>query len=308
MAGNLSGGEKFMKFQRRLTTALIIILLLMVECNKDRGLKSRSSDTQNKIPIKEIKVSITAFKNESEYLSLGDPSYFKEYIKRELEGSPLFYFVSEGDEPYKRGVLRVKAVIAPDRSKGQLVAYIELNLYSNTVLPLKLNFEVNSNLDIGKEPTKEMAWSLLERGLKNGIEELIRQAKIVTSSEEELFKALESGEIDTKIAAIYILGEKKVKKALEPICKIMKESPSPPLWDACLGAFAQLKEESTVPCILQSIGDDDSKLFKAMEVLSIIGGKDAKSYLEMVSEGHDNPLIKEFASKLLKEIDSKIKK
>jgi len=139
----------------------------------------------------------------------------------------------------------------------------------------------------------------LGKAVKEAITALDEQAGLLKSGNDSLIKALEHTEPDVRMAAARTLAERRAKEAVPPLCDLLRREQNQ-VGQAVVGALAVIADEQGVPCLIQWAGADDRRLILIIDTLASIGGQEARSFLEMIASGHDQPGVRTVAEEGLR--------
>jgi HEAT repeats len=101
---------------------------------------------------------------------------------------------------------------------------------------------------------------------------------------------------DVREMSIKAAALRRIKAAVPEIIKVLNRDRRQPVRDLCLGALAEIRDPSAVPALIKyaRLGDVQ-RLRKVLGVVGQIGGKEARAFLEITADGHEDEEIKTLA-------------
>ena len=118
-------------------------------------------------------------------------------------------------------------------------------------------------------------------------------------------RSLDSAEPDEQILAARLLARDRVTTAVESIGKLLGD-PRDQVAEAAAVALGDMGDESAVPVLIQSMDPRSLRSeVRAIEAMARIGGKEARAYLEMTAEGHENSEVRELSEGALQRMRKK---
>ena len=141
---------------------------------------------------------------------------------------------------------------------------------------------------------------LVARGLvdlKQAVSDLLH---LVHAPPERLTEALAAAEPDIQIAATSVIGARRIREAVGPLCKMLGD-PRDEAAEAAADALKKIAEPSDVSRIIASIERKNLRSeVRAVEIIGRLGGAEAEAYLEMTAVGHPIEEVRNLSVSLLK--------
>lgn len=105
---------------------------------------------------------------------------------------------------------------------------------------------------------------------------------------------------DVREMSIKTAALRRLKAAVPEIVKVLKRDRRQRIRDLCLGALAEIRDPGAVLALTQyaRLGDVQ-RLRKVIGVVGQIGGKEARAFLEITADGHEDEEIKTLARETL---------
>ncbi|MDY0001899.1 MAG: HEAT repeat domain-containing protein [Polyangia bacterium] len=105
---------------------------------------------------------------------------------------------------------------------------------------------------------------------------------------------------DVRELAIKIAALRRMKEAVPALLGTLEQERRERIRDLCLGALAEIRDESAVPALTRySKFGDIERLRKVIGVLGQIGGKEARAFLEMTADSHEDEDLQRLARETL---------
>lgn len=200
--------------------------------------------------------------------------------------------------------LRVAARLVPDGYTGELHALVMAKLTNTDLIPLTANVDaVRAKLPDGKAFTPADYVDHLKKAVTETLQALDDQAVVLGSGNTGLIKALENPEPDIRVAAVRALGERRARDAIDPLCALLDREENE-VGEAAVGSLVMIGDEKAVPCIIRWAGSNDRRLAIIIDPLAMLGGQEARVYLEMVASGHEVQGIKLSAEEGLRRLEA----
>jgi hypothetical protein len=150
-----------------------------------------------------------------------------------------------------------------------------------------------------KAPSGAVLAEHAQRAIKDVLGALAGQAQLRGGDASVLLAALGSSDAQRRRDAIRAAGERKLKQAVPVLIKLLKD-PAEEVRDAALGALVSIGDEAAIkPLVAEVSFRDLDSMRKILDAVAQIGGAEAISYLEFVSEGHDDPEVRGLAKAAL---------
>lgn len=281
---------------------LLMATLLISGCRDCEQETAPEEPPANTLQIGILSADLIAFGSDGERLETGVD--IDQLVRDEIRQSKSLS-VAEENTKNKRGLARLKltARLEPDRFTGQLHALVFARITRTGSIPLQADINaVKTGVADGGLPSESSFYrEHLGKAVKEAVSALDEQAQLLGAGDELLIKALEHTEPDVRIAAARTLAERRSKKAVTPLCDLLRREQNQ-VGQAVVGALAIIGDERGVPCLIQWAGADDRRLVLVVDPLSTIGGQEARSFLEMIASGHDEPGVRAVAEEGLRRI------
>jgi hypothetical protein len=136
--------------------------------------------------------------------------------------------------------------------------------------------------------------------------ELLRSGGLRVEAERKvdvaLVKDLHSSDFAVREAAAQVLVQRRRPEVIPELERLL-QSQEPSRVRRAMGGLVELKAKSAVPTLIDlARGKDLGFLREVIFALGSIGGEEAEAYLFTVSQGHDQPLIRDAADEALAEL------
>ena len=189
--------------------------------------------------------------------------------------------------------------------KGVMHALVSSSLQQVGADPGALSFEQQALAERVFTPgADEPAWQAhAERSVRDCVAGLGARVKLAAGNAAAIAAAIDGSDDDLREEAMRIAGERRVKEAVPPLIKRLKGDDAA-LRDRAIGTLAEIGDPRAVrPLTEVAKFYDVTDLPKVLDALATIGGDEARSYLEFVGSGHDNPEMRELAKTALGHLD-----
>lgn len=214
-------------------------------------------------------------------------------------------FSAAADVKEPKGVWRVEAAVALQevRAEGDPPAR------ANAVLVLSRRDESGDREVRGRGEAKVKGQSLDERrdasrgavelALKDAATQAALLLSLLPKNDAELI-AIKDGR--GRDFALSILAERRNPAALEPLIEKLKSDELDQVRRA-IGGLLELRDVRAVPALIEaSAAKDDMFQREIVFALGTLGGQEAEAYLQIVADGHDQPLMRASAQQALDEL------
>ena len=169
-----------------------------------------------------------------------------------------------------------------------------------------LSFEQSALAERAYTPGKpgEPAWQAhAERAVRDCVGGVGARVKLAAGDVGAIVAAIDGPDDDLRDEAIRLAGERKESAAVPALVKRLK-SDDHAVRDRAIGALAAIGDPRAVrPLTEVAKFNELSDLPKVLDALATIGGDEARSYLEFVASGHDNPEMRDLAKEALTHLD-----
>jgi hypothetical protein len=243
------------------------------------------------------------------------PEQVESALRQAVRADPSFVLV-ESAKPARDGVpVRLALDLAFTREAqkaGRPGTYAEVGAsltLRRRVDDVSLRYEV---MGLGEvpEPSDEAGarhlamGRALETSLKEAVAAAHLQLAALDKADRELLKDVSSADARVREFAIRTLSDRRNPGVADALLEQLK-SDDPDQIHRAMGALVELKERRAVPPLIDlARGKDLGFLREILFALGEIGGEEAEAYLYTVSEGHDQPAIREAARQALDELSN----
>ncbi len=109
---------------------------------------------------------------------------------------------------------------------------------------------------------------------------------------------------DVREMAIKAAAFRKLREAVPQILAVLSRERRQRVRDLCLGALAEIRDPVAVaPLVRYARQGDLRRLRKVIGVVGVIGGKEARAFLEITADGHDDEEIQKLARETLERLE-----
>jgi hypothetical protein len=148
--------------------------------------------------------------------------------------------------------------------------------------------------------------------VSHAVEDVVKgvgaRARLSTAEPAELAFALEGPDEDLREEAARLCGERKAGACVPGLVKLLKGEDRDGR-DRAIGSLAAIGDARAVrPLTEVARFRDLGDLPKVLDALAMIGGDEARSYLEFVASGHDSPEIRDLAKQALAHLERRAHK
>ncbi|MBK7864824.1 MAG: HEAT repeat domain-containing protein [Archangiaceae bacterium] len=149
---------------------------------------------------------------------------------------------------------------------------------------------------------RDAARASVELGLKDAASGAALMISLLAKSDADLIAVKEGRGRDY---ALSLLAERKNPAALEPLIEKLKADDLDQVRRA-IGGLLDLKDPRAVPALIEaSRARDDMFQREIVFALGALGGDEAEAYLQIIAEGHDQPLMRASAQQALDELHAR---
>jgi hypothetical protein len=197
----------------------------------------------------------------------------------------------------KRAALQGELSI--DDEKSGLILSVRVDIH-DLDFPVTTSLAASSNMGDG-----DGVASMVDKGLKEIAEALQELFRLLEATPKAWIRGLASSEADVQMLCCRLLGREKVKSAIEPLSALLSD-PREPVAEAAAEALKSIGDKTAVPLIIKSIKRYDLRSeVRAIEIIGVLGGKEAEAYLEMVAVGHEVAEVRSVSGRLLERLRGK---
>jgi hypothetical protein len=287
--------------KRRFGAAALCIALGAVAtatgCPVDREGEGRTAP-DDRLEVGRVATEFHAFGADAEPIELS--TSLDGLVRTEVSKSRSLRLREGSEEARRRGAkLRVRAMVAPDGTTGELHAIVSARLDRTGSIPLSADIDaVRPGASKGGQLDESIYVRHLEKAVREAVQGLDEQVRLLRGGNSTLVDALESPEPSVRVAAARELGERRAREAVEPLCSLLRREEGH-VGEAAVGALAAIGDRRAVPCLIDWAGDDEQRLVLVIDPLAAVGGDEARAFLEMVASGHESPGIRRVAEHAL---------
>lgn len=188
--------------------------------------------------------------------------------------------------------------------KGIMHALIVASLTPLGADPGTLSFEQQALAEKLYAPELVPDWQgTVDRAVRDCVAGLGARVKLADGNGAAIASAIDGSDEDLREEAMRIAAERRAPEAVPALIKRLKGE-DPALRDRAIGALGEIGDARAVrPLTEVAKFYDVNDLPKVLDALATIGGPEARSYLEFVSSGHENPEMRELAKQALAHLD-----
>lgn len=144
-----------------------------------------------------------------------------------------------------------------------------------------------------------LAQRLVERTLNDVLAEFVARARLRTAPAAEIHAAIttrDGGVPAVREEAIRMAGARGMREEIPVLLPLLQDEHEA-VRDAALGALIALREQKAVTELTRNRSlRDRHEMRKILEAIAIIGGDEAKDYLNFVAQTHDDEEIRKLAA------------
>jgi len=145
----------------------------------------------------------------------------------------------------------------------------------------------------------EKASAALERALADTAAALALRDGIRRGDEPTVIAALTSEDSDVRAEAFRAVGLRHLHGALPRLTELLR-SPDHEIRDAAIGALVELGDRRAVKPLVDLVEFSDLDMMRRIiDAVGMLGGDEARDYLEFVASGHETPAVRELAAAAL---------
>jgi hypothetical protein len=137
------------------------------------------------------------------------------------------------------------------------------------------------------------------RALDDAASALSLRDGIRRGDEPTVIAALTSDDADVRAEAFRAVGLRHLQGALPRLTELLR-SPDHELRDEAIGALVELGDRRAVKPLVDLVEFSDLDMMRRIiDAVGMIGGDEARDYLEFVASGHETPAVRELAAAAL---------
>jgi hypothetical protein len=132
---------------------------------------------------------------------------------------------------------------------------------------------------------------------------LVRQQSLRTGPTAAVVTALQDPDADVRRQAVRAAAWRRLREAVPPLVALLSD-PQEDLRDMALGALTDIGDPAAVKAITARVKFSDvEELRKIIDPIAAMGGEEARTFLEFVGSGHEDPEIRKMAHLALERMD-----
>ncbi len=137
------------------------------------------------------------------------------------------------------------------------------------------------------------------RALADATRELVRKDGIRRGDEAQVIAALDADDPDVRTEAFRAVSERRLAGAVPRLIELLR-SPNPEIRDAAIGGLVELGDPRGVKPLVDMVEFSDLDMMRRIiDAVGMIGGDEARDYLEFVASGHETPAVRRLAKEAL---------
>jgi HEAT repeats len=145
----------------------------------------------------------------------------------------------------------------------------------------------------------ERAQAALDRALGDAVAALAQRDGIRRGDEATVLAALSAADPDVRTEAFRAVGERHLSGALPRLTELL-HSPDHEIRDAAIGAMVELGDRRAVKPLVDMVEFSDLDMMRRIiDAVGMLGGDEARDYLEFVASGHETPAVRALAVEAL---------
>jgi hypothetical protein len=145
----------------------------------------------------------------------------------------------------------------------------------------------------------DKASAALERALADAAASLALRDGIRRGDEPTVIAALTHEDTDVRAEAFRAVGLRHLNGALPRLTELLR-SPDHEIRDAAIGALVELGDRRAVKPLVDLVEFSDLDMMRRIiDAVGMLGGDEARDYLEFVASGHETPAVRELAAQAL---------
>jgi hypothetical protein len=145
----------------------------------------------------------------------------------------------------------------------------------------------------------DKASAAFERALADAASALAQRDGIRRGDEATVIAALVSEDTDVRTEAFRAVGLRHLNGALPKLTELLR-SPDHELRDAAIGALVELGDRRAVKPLVDLVEFSDLDMMRRIiDAVGMLGGDEARDYLEFIASGHETPAVRELANAAL---------
>jgi hypothetical protein len=151
----------------------------------------------------------------------------------------------------------------------------------------------------GRKHLSERARAALEHAVRDATVALALRDGIRRGDEKTVVAALSNDDADVRAEAFRAVSERHLVGALPRLYELLK-STNAEIRDAAIGALVELGDRGAVKPLVDMVEFNDLDMMRRIiDAVGMIGGDEARDYLEFVASGHETPVVRQLAQEAL---------
>ncbi len=145
----------------------------------------------------------------------------------------------------------------------------------------------------------EQARAALEHALADASAALALRDGIRRGDQATVLAALSSEDTDVRVEAFRAMAERHMVSALPRLVELL-HSQNHEIRDAAIGGMVELGDRRAVKPLVDMVEFSDLDMMRRIiDAVGMLGGDEARDYLEFVASGHETPAVRELAVEAL---------
>jgi hypothetical protein len=151
----------------------------------------------------------------------------------------------------------------------------------------------------GRKHLPERAQAAIERALADATSALALRDGIRRGDEATVIRALDHEDTDVRAEAFRAVSDRRMTAAVPRVIELLK-STNAEIRDAAIGALVELQDRRGVKPLVDMVEFKDLDMMRRIiDAVGMIGGDEARDYLEFVASGHETPVVRQLAQDAL---------
>ncbi|MDA3864607.1 MAG: hypothetical protein PF689_12140 [Deltaproteobacteria bacterium] len=296
---------------------LFSVLFCLPGCKKNKSLKASNDPAIVNITIKKIPLPDAPVFNFSE-------KAIKTRILNFLEDEGGYVIkldkdVSQVDKPWELAMVwAVRPVNNVSPAAGTKKVHNRATEVSVQIL-LRPLFEGARQENLQAESSEYITFSSLhgkelEKRLRNAFDKCLSQtlagvileSRMMEADEDKLLAYLKNKELHVRKLAVNAVGQRKIFSLAQRLRLMLKKETKLDFKMRIAGVLGQLQDKKAIePLSDFAMKLDERHAVVVMEIISRIGGKDARTFLHWMESGHPDPKIQKAAGRYLKKMEER---
>ncbi|MGM0596178.1 MAG: HEAT repeat domain-containing protein [Myxococcota bacterium] len=157
----------------------------------------------------------------------------------------------------------------------------------------------------GKELEKKMQ-TAFDKCLGQALAGVVLESRMMEADEEKLLEYLKNRELHIRKLAVNAVGQRQISSLAPRLRLMLKKESKLDFQMRIAGVLGQLQDKKAIkPLSDFAMKLDERHAVVVLEIISRIGGKDARVFLHWMESGHPDPKIKKAAGRYLKKMEER---